>query len=485
MKVLFFSIYQFTPHFETELELMMQHVQKGDEICVLTCNRDLEYCEYNLNHSQSVCYKCRAKLENGLSGIPNIKVIGFPKLEIDYSVLPKTFNNLDELKSYTIDGANIGMGVASTLISRKGKEHKLEVGRYVKDIQTHLRVAWHVYNVIRKVHQDEGFDYVYLFNGRFSTVLPVLLYCEQKNIPFSTHERAGTMMHFNVFNNSIPHSVDYAVADIQRVWEKYADQPNREAVGAKFFEDRRNRVIQSWISFTAKQQKQKLPDGFPTNKRVVTVFNSTIEEFAAIRNSGKRFRILNDENTCLKAIFEHFKNDDSIQFYVRMHPNLTGFDNTQTRQLLEFENKYSNVGIIKPHETIDSYELMDHSDKLIVLGSTMGAEGCYWGKPVICVDEALYRDLDCCYWPKTEEELYQLISRDLKPKDRKNVLPYGFWELSRGIPYVHYKPKGLFKGTFDGRPLGLSNKQKINYIAMSLFDYKQYQNLITKPKKLD
>ena len=143
-------------------------------------------------------------------------------------------------------------------------------------------------------------------------------------------------------------------------------------------------------------------------------------------------------------------------FYLRVHPHMKDLSKT-TSQLVDIRNlssRFGNLYVIWPEDIVDSYALMDVCEKTITFGSTIGIEAAYWGKPSILAGQASYENFDCVYAPKTHEELVALLEKDLKPISTDSALKYGFWEVSNGLRFEHFKEtglkNGLATGTFDG-----------------------------------
>ena len=64
------------------------------------------------------------------------------------------------------------------------------------------------------------------------------------------------------------------------------------------------------------------------------------------------------------------------------------------------------------------------------MGSTMGAESCFWGKPVINLHKSEYYYLNVGYNPQTREELVQMLGEDLAPKPKDGALKYGYYYMA-------------------------------------------------------
>ena len=463
MKVLFQSVYVTTPHFETELELMKEHLLKKDEVYVLQCKEDLKSCFMNFKNSKWRCYICQKKFERGINMLENqVNLLQYPfENKGYYDNIPAIFENIEQLKAFKIDNAELGICTASTLISALNREHLLDTHEYKDTVYREINNAYYVYLSFKETLTQIKPDLVYLFNGRFSTILPALNACEELHIAYKTHERGGKIGYYDLFDNSVPHdlgSVQNAIINLAEATSE--DQCQIE--GQRFFEDRRNRIVHSWMSYTNKQQYYTLPNNFDCSKRNFTFFNTTIEEISAVRSWDNPIRIYTDEIDAICQIAESFLNMPQYHFYLRVHPNLTGFDNSQTQRIKSIENKYPNLTVIPPSSKIDSYALMEHSEAVITFSSTMGVEACYWGKPSILLGKAFYQGLDCCYIPNSHEEVVSLIANEkLLPKSKNEALLYGNWELSRGYKYKYFHQTGLFSGTFNGRKINLSRIHKL------------------------
>ena len=474
MKVLFQTVSVITPHFDTELELMEDHLLKGDEVYVLQCKGELKTCFLNFNHKKWRCNLCQQRFKAGISllGKP-VKIINYPfENKNTYANIPTTFENIEQIKAFKIDNIELGISAASSLISTINREHLLDTNTYKAIISREINNAYYVYLSFKNILTELKPDLVYFFNGRMSIILPALNACEELNIAYKTHERGGSIGYYQLFDNTLPHDLDYIHRDIIDC-SKAVSENQYQNEGKRFFEDRRQRIEHSWISFTKQQQYGVLPNDFDSSKIIISFFNSTIEEFAAIRCWKKPIWIYDDEIDAVCQIVESFSDKPQYHFYLRVHPNLIGFDNSQTQRIKAIENKYSNLTVIPPESMIDSYALMEHSKAVITFGSTMGVESCYWGIPSILLGKAFYQGLDCCYKPKSHDEVVELLKLlnidNLPPKPKNEALLYGNWDLNQGYKFKHFHQTGLFTGTFKGKKINLSRFHKLLAIIKSIF----------------
>jgi hypothetical protein len=256
----------------------------------------------------------------------------------------------------------------------------------------------------------------------------------------------------------MPHNIEYALHEADGIWS--AANPDKEQVGATFFTDRRNRVIQSWVSFTASQQKGLLPPNFMEKKKNIVIFNSTMEEYEGMEDWKNP--IYKDDNDGIRRILESFKEQIDYMFYLRVHPNMKFLNNTQMREIEQIAAQYKNLCVIRPEEKYDSYSLMDYADKVVTFGSTVGVEATFWNKISILLGKSLYMNMDACYEPLSHEEAVALIKNDkLIPKNRINALKYGYWELMRGEYFQQFKQMDLFTMSCKGETIEASKGLRI------------------------
>lgn len=452
MKVLFYSAYLYTPHFETELEIISNLKSDGHQVFVLGCKGQLPSCELNPSHKKHLCVICRSKFLQGMKavGISERQMLDFPKIEVDYHNIPATFSNIDELMKFSIDECNIGRGAASSLITRMCRDPKLNTHKYAKEIRTELHASLLVLRSLEKLIEEIKPEAIYLFNGRFATYFPVVELCRKLGLPFVTHERGADKSRYLLRRSELPHDIEYANREMLEIWEHGPE--NKEEIASHWYKQRRNGAEQSWHSFIKHQNIGKLPQRFDSEKRNITIFSSTMDEVAVIPGWENPF--FKDELEALHLILTEFGSDPDIRFHLRMHPSMVGIPretNYQLSEVAKLGQKYPQLNIIWPESRVHSYELLEKSEKNLTFGSTIGAESCFWGKPNILVGRSFYESLRVSHYPKDFSELcHMLKDPKLPPLDKTGALIYAYWEARKGTEFKRFSPNGLFGGTFEG-----------------------------------
>ena len=136
--------------FETQLDIAQRHLDQGDKVSFFFCDGTIPGCEINYTKDLNTCLYCISRRNNGFSNLKgNIKKYGisnFTTLEDILSVrnLNLKFNNLQELKNFTIDGFKIGFSVFSS-IADIHRQYEPCLNKYKKEINVLLKSSYRVF----------------------------------------------------------------------------------------------------------------------------------------------------------------------------------------------------------------------------------------------------------------------------------------------------------------------------------------------------
>lgn len=467
------------PHYETDLEIMSKLKDNGHNVYALYCNGAMgNYCISGKCNKDNNCKQCFNTLKNGYDAIGLKHSHRFKLKSISNTNFP-TFNTIEELKQYNINGINLGLGAASSFMS-VSRDCFFNPSEHKKEIDGLLNAAYTV--MVNVEHMIEKLDphSIYLFNGRFAEYNPVLELCVKRKIDFYIHERGANAHKYQVIKNEKLHSYNRYKKEIIDTWDNEKDANKKVCIAKQWFYDRRNKVELNWISFVTDQESSRLPNNFDHEKNNIAIFNSSMDEYGVFEEWINP--IDKNDNNILRNIVEHFKNDKHKHFYLRIHPNLKDVDTSQMQEIKNLsDKKYPNLTIIWPEESVDSYALMDNCEKTLTFASTIGIEAAYWGKPTILAGISIYDNFDCVYKAEDYNKLYNLIDSDLQPKPSENCLKYAYWQNIFGIPFEKFEPIGLFNGKFSGIDLHRKRKnifRRIYKKIKSKFHLSHYQSSI-------
>jgi len=464
-----------TPHLETELEIMERLLQNGNTIYWVICNGDFQTCFHNPEHKLMHCKVCHSRVNKGLEILrknvvnhQNLHVLNYGRfLQLEQFkkngfVSDFDFNTIGELKTYHYKTYDSGMATASSLVSFT-RNHEPDLLLHKDFINRGLLTGAYLYEVFQLILNQIQPDLVILFNGRFIENRPLLRVCQQKKIDFATHERGGKLNTFLFRINSIPHSIETVRNEMEALWSQAG--VDRDEVGKTFYTNRIKRVEDAWYSFTKEQQEGRLPESLKNidNKKVITIFNSSLDEYEGLEGFGPFF--YQNDNEGILQICRSLERFSDIKLYLRVHPNLRRLNNSQNKFLKEKINVLNSVEMIPAEDSVDTYALIDKSEIVIVFGSTVGAEAAFAGKKVVLLGRAAYENLDCFVIPKSHEELMTILTDDtyvFPVINQDDPLKYGFWNETYGINYQYYKPSSIGKGLYRGKSI------KANFILRKL-----------------
>ncbi|BAW97784.1 glycosyl transferase, group 1 (plasmid) [[Synechococcus] sp. NIES-970] len=462
--ILFYSPYTVFPfHFETDLELIQQHVDQGDQVTFLTCDADLAGCNPNPFHIQERCNACIQRRKNGFELLKLTNKVQFKPwiflINDDQKVIEQynelSIKNIHELKSITFQNYDLGTSILSIIIDLT-KEPTPEIKQWKNFISKNIRSSLEVYLSIKNHISSGNYEKIYIFNGRSLSLRAALRAAQSSQIETIVHERSGTFNKYRLTYGTYPHDLNYQKLLINNHWHSSQEnQSVKQEKACQWFDSRRQGKPQGWYSFTARHD-DILPPAFNPQKTNIVIFNSSENEFATIEDWENPIYI--NQNDGISKLIEHFKSNQDIDFYLRIHPNLKGVKSSQTRFLSNLKNRYNNLHIIGSHEKYSSYLLLDACDLVITFGSTMGIEAAYWKKPSLLLGRAMYEDLDACLRVTSHEEAIRVIQEKsfyldqaIFKKAHLNSLKYGYYMENHGIPFTIFQQDRVVKLHLNGQ----------------------------------
>ncbi len=451
MKILSIESFAVKPHFETAIEIAMTNKKAGEIVYFAFYNffydlqrlpghlklgffKNIQWLKKDNERVNKILDKLK-KYDIHVIHIHPLNLLFFFKA-IKFAFLHP--NNIEKIKDYHFDDVNLGVGAASTYISRCNLETpKITFGNFT--IKKLLFEAAITYQYTIKLINSISPDLVYTFNGRYAIENAITQACLKKNVVIQLHERGSTFEKYEIFNFPL-HSYHNYEGKIKNHWHLTSVE-NNIPIAIDFFEKKRRGDDINWLSYNRfYSNDSNLPK---TDKIKIVYFSSSDDELASIINLESQ-PIFNNQRACIKYLIDYFSDKDEYLFIIRNHPNIASKHNDDK---LFWDNlSGENLLLYKSTSKINSFDLIDYSDIVITYSSTIGIESTYWNKPAILMGLAYYRFLDCTYNPKSIEEFENLISTDLQPKDRQLCYPFGYFYNSFGSFYKYYSPKSFFDG---------------------------------------
>lgn len=352
-------------------------------------------------------------------------------------------DSIASLKEFRLDGARLGLGTLSSLISRRGdSDPDFSDSRPL--IDRLLTCAYQAFVLTRDVIRRYRPARVLVINGRFANAKAISeaarlagverWYCNEMRSPHRYYRSDQPFYNTNASR-----------AALRADWESAGD--DREAIATSFFAPHRGGIELVENRYREKQLAGICPA--PTGRRRIVYFPSSIGEYAAVEG-GFVDPLFESQQAAAAWLAAWVRERPDVELFIRVHPRMAG-------RLSARESGWwnsladGNVTTIPADSPVDSYALARSSDRVVTFHSTMGVEATYLGKVAILVGDADYRGLDCVYEPETLAEFEAILVDDsLPPKPRENCLPFGYQRLMAGEPFRFFQPNSLEEGSFFG-----------------------------------
>ncbi len=469
--------------------IMMHEIDKiiaipDNEVYILSCDGILRNCFVNNTTDRSLCRVCEFVKNTGERPyMDKVKRLHIGELVKDTDIEFPTFlyENVSDIKKIIYKDCYIGYGALSSYVSYTRNQEPImdqEFRKYFNDLLVSEILLVHaMINLLSQIK----FEAVYLYNGRWADVRPVFDICKKQNVRVNVVESVNngtTSFDREVFVNALPQDIHYRNTIIDRIWnESELTKQEREKQASDFYIKRKNAdFVRGDIKiFTGNQNIDQLPDNWDNTKRNFVIFNSSEDEFVAAGVEWETYQIFKDQETGLDEILSSFKDNLNCHFYLRIHPNLSAVNYGYHKRLFQFGLKYSNVTIIPGDSKVSTYKLIDCVEKVIVFGSTVGVEACFWRKPVILIGSAFYYFQNVAYIPASLAETLEFIKAALEPKPIEGAFKYGFYLINHSL-YTETIKSEPYPIRFFGKTFGYGFKHMRIWNSPLLFKvvYKSY-----------
>lgn len=481
MKVLIFSpiVAVWRPRLPTLLSVAQGHLDAGDEVVFVTCERSVRACTANLEHKAGICNYCIAKKNRGFRLLEG----QFREIRLDQGLSPGTAETLkasrddiatiEALRALHYKNADVGYAAYSTYAYVARKAEPNLANKTVRDvIQDLVNTGKLVFEAASSLIVAEQADRVVIHHGRGPMDRAVLRAARAAGVDCWIYETAFSLNQLLCFKNALPHDIAKFKERVDRQWQ--AGGPDRERIGAAFFEMRRSgkRIIEADGKnlatqdrpFIKRQAQGTFPAGWDETRKNIVIYGSSHDEFIAISPEYEE-RIHSSQIEALSRLSEDLADDD-IHLYFRVHPRQKSVKDDYIAALLELGRRRSNVTVIPADSSISSYALLDRAAVVVAFLSTMAIEATFWSVPSIIISASVYKPMGASYTPSTHEELLNLLRADLAPKDRTPCLKFGYYQMTSGFEQTYYHGdlgQGRRGYTFRGDPIRIGGLCRWRY----------------------
>ena len=445
-------------HFVHELDLIEEDLQASTDVHVIRPSSRMRFSDTYRRYD----YRLRLpsdlrRFREGISllsrDVPVHSVdqlaLAAPEMADLQSMQWPTFQEHQELNEFRFMDHDCGNATLSSLIYHT-RDAEVDLRVHGEWIRRAMETSILVYLAAKTFNRSFAPERVTVFNGRMSTFRGVLRACQQDSVDCLVHERGATLDRIHLTKNTLPHDIRNRGREIVDHWPKTeSEQSISQKIGESYYQQKRDRKVFNWTVYTAWQEKGRLPKELDRAKKLYSLFTSSEYERTALPYFS--YRLHETQLQGILDIVQVLKEGDfSGVLCIRIHPNS---DNEKPCLLerLQRELKESFVTIIPATSPIDTYALIDASDKVISFGSTVSIEAAFWGKPSVLLGTSEFEDLEATYQPIHRSEFVHLMTADLAPKEIGGCLKLGYYNSTFGRKLKYAEVLGLQDLSFRGK----------------------------------
>lgn len=431
-----------SPPLELHSSVIEDLLQRNNDVTVYVCGKQLDSCTPNASKSNSVCRYCEYRSSQALKkfkGKIKIKKISLEEFDIvleDQAVL-----------------SSLKLGVMSSMASAvKAQSYNQLSEKWKRYHDNMLASACKLYLFFMKEIESKKIDYLFMFNGRFGEVKPVLEAARSSNIGYGLYE-VKKSLHDVVFVNELVHSIE---GNTRKALEFYVEDINKAKENAQIFFDKKvkNQSTGDPI-YTEGQESGLLPGCILSDEEkrlIVAIYPTTDDEYKFIGAEWDGF-VPDDQVVEIEYLAKNL-NPEKYLLVVKMHPNQANTAENIFLKYISLQNKYSHVYVEEPLSKKDTYALMIRADFIVNFASTIGVEACYARKVVIMIGDTTFSKMNIGYRTESGSEAASLIkSGKLLPKSIRGAIIWGNYLSSYSDGLKSFKRLGNGEYVVDGKPV--------------------------------
>ncbi|MDB2369496.1 hypothetical protein N9W92_01020 [Planktomarina temperata] len=275
---------------------------------------------------------------------------------------------------------------------------------------------------------------LFCFNGRFCEELPSIEAAKLNASNYFVYDlKDHKTKTYYIFKNTSLHSFTENCRRAKRYYLKDVKLANSTA--KKFMWNKVNGIDTYEKSYTS-NQNAKLQPG---SKRIISIFPSSDDEY---RFLGEEWNgLVVDQLSEIRSFLLNLEKISDYQIIIKMHPNMKTLSKKTLKKYFEFENHFAQVTVMRPNSKINTYDVINKSDLVVVFCSTVGVEANYLRKRVIGIAGSPYFNLPIVNRAKSGSEAAKFFdSMDIKLKSKRASIIWMnyLWKYSDENAFIEY-----------------------------------------------
>ena len=424
-----------SPELEILIAKAQKEINKKNNVTILTCKGGKGYyCAKNLLSQRSICYVCKSNRKRGIEMLKGkFNLIETPYLEKkNFYSSKKKFQNL---LNYKFNKCDNGISAYSSylVLSRDRDLNGFLASNIIKNLVSTSNNLTIFFN---KFIKKKKFDEIYLFNGRMNIYRPLLRIASLKKINVNNLEFNGNRNQIFNFKDKLPMEHKILKTLMESNWKKNKHKVNLVDKFVKKWIKQQRQVHKS--KFDVVQTQNLLPENWDVSKRNIIYFVSSDDE--QLTGGPEYFyKIFKNQLQSILEIYKMIKKEDNfktINFWVRMHPRLTGLNWPYLKSIMSLKKKLKKINVILPKSEISSYAMLKNSSLVITPVSSLSMDAVYFKKPVINFINNPFALMKGSYIPSSKKIMRKLLFNEkLKPRSLISAKMHHLFYLTGGEQY--------------------------------------------------
>lgn len=316
-------------------------------------------------------------------------------------------------------------------------------------------LAWHG---LKKIMDDFKPQVLFMLNGRFFSHRLAYELAQEQGIRVYCHERGRQDNSLRVFDNETGLTFD----TLMNSWDEWKDQPlDQEELDAteRVFLERSHGKNTGWKSFVLEDRGDwellRTQIRLKSDQKLVTLFTSSDDE-AGVSDAWKP--VIIDQMDWVSKVMEYLRDKPEYKLVVRIHPNTAGVVG-ENRQFLDristlMDNAPDNVHFVMPADKVNSYQLIEMSDAVLVYFSSLGLEAPFAGKQTLIASKGLFYGKEFALNLDSAENLEKMLEKTLTTPLSSEQLTaafrYGYHYLIRqSLPFPKVQVENIHFGSIN------------------------------------
>tara|TARA_B100000003_G_C10920064_1_gene366914 strand:- start:42 stop:1718 length:1677 start_codon:yes stop_codon:yes gene_type:complete len=404
---------------------------KGADVEFLLCDQSLSACsqcthaqyesedEFNIIKAKKNCSSCWS-IGNAYMKRSKFKINKFSDFieQKDFDRIDKILDEteISKIKNFKIDNISVGEHAYSGVLRYFARGQIPNTINSKKIYVEYFKSALITYFMSVKLFSKKKYDKILLNHGIYTPQGIICDVANKFNVKVVTwytsyRKKTVTLSHKGTYHKTL-------LNDEYTDWENIKLDKNKLLKLDQYLSSRRHGG-NDWIYFQGKNQNFDIENYLKENKintkrKIVSIFTNVIWDAQLYYEQN----IFNDIiEWCNETI--NFLKDKDVTVLLRIHPaELSGSLPSNQKIYNEIMNRFqklpTNINIIQPDNTLNSYSIIDKSSLCIVYASTIANEIAAMGKPLIIGGEAYIKNKGITYDPKSKKEYFQFIDELLK-----------------------------------------------------------------------